>query len=231
MIRNIECITLSIILIGIIIYFTRIQQKSNRIVELNKALEIKNNELRKIKHDYGAQISYLYGLHLMNRVDDLEKALKKIIDNNEATSSAVEITQNGNSILSLALKPAIDKGIHVIIEEKCDLQLISMSEMELYKIISNIIDNAIISMNDEGIIIAKVYQYLGNVVIKIENSIPRLDEKNIKDILKLGLVAKTKNDEKFKLCIVNELVGKYNGKVCIKDTDSTIEFKVILPIK
>ena len=39
-----------------------------------------NNELKKVKHDYGAQISYLYGLHLMGQHERLGSALKDIIN-------------------------------------------------------------------------------------------------------------------------------------------------------
>ena len=127
-----------------------IHQKSEQIYKLNKALEIKNSELSKIKHDYGAQISYLYGLCLMERFDDLKKSLKDIINNNESIPTAVEISENQESLLSLALKPAIDKGIHVIIEEKCDFNLIKMNEMEFYRVISNIVNNAIKAMNGKG---------------------------------------------------------------------------------
>ena len=109
-----------IFFVVILVYFWKVNQKSKQIYKLNEALEIKNSELRKIKHDYGAQISYLYGLCLMERFDDLKKSLKDIINNNESTPTAVEVNKNENSLLSLALKPAIDKGIHVIIEEKCD---------------------------------------------------------------------------------------------------------------
>ena len=57
----------------------------------------------------------------MIRFDDLKISLKNIINTNESTTTAGEINDNDNSLLSLALKPALDKGIHVIIEEKCNL--------------------------------------------------------------------------------------------------------------
>lgn len=230
--KNIIYILFFMFFVAILAYFWKIHQKSEQIYKLNKALEIKNNELRKIKHDYGAQISYLYGLGLMERFDDLKKSLKDIINNNEATPTAVEVTRNGNSMLSLALKPAIETGIHVIIEENCDFELINMSEMEFYRVVSNIINNAIRAMNGEGIIIAKSYEYLGNAIIRIENNGPKIAEDHLKEIFKVGFTTK-ENDEHnhgYGLSIVKDLVESHNGKVYVKSSDMATEFKIVLPI-
>lgn len=217
----------------ILVYFWKVKQKSEQIYKLNEALEIKNNELRKIKHDYGAQISYLYGLCLMVRFDDLKVSLKNIIDNNEAIPTAVKVCKNETSLLSLALKPAIEKGIHVIIDEKCDYSLINMNDMELYRIVSNIVDNAITAMNGQGIIILKSYEYLGSIVIKIENNGPKIEEHYLKDIFKVGFTTKDNTDKShgYGLSIVKELVENCNGRIYIKSTDTATEFKIVLPMK
>ena len=216
----------------ILVYFSKINRKSNEIFELNRALETKNNELSKIKHDYGAQISYLYGLCLMERFDDLKQALKNIINTNESTASAVEINESNNSLLSLALKPALEKGIHVIIKDHGDIGLCVMPEMELYRVLSNIVDNAIKAMNGEGIIIVKVYEEVENIVIKIENNGPKINDKFLDKIFESGFTTK-KNDKKshgFGLSIVKELIEKYNGKISLKSSNISTEFKIILPI-
>jgi two-component system sensor histidine kinase AgrC len=233
LLKNIIYLMFFIFFVGILLYFWNVNQKSKQIYKLNEALEIKNNELRKIKHDYGAQISYLYGLCLMNRYDDLKKALKDIIDNNEATPTAVEVNKNGSSLLSIILKPAVDTGIHVIIEEKCDLASIKMNEMDLYRIISNIVNNAINVMNSEGIIIVKTYAYLDSAVIKIENNGPRIKENNLINIFKAGFTTKDNldNSHGYGLNIVKELVENHNGKINVKSTDTATEFKIVLPIK
>lgn len=77
MLKNMIITILCVFLAFIIKYFANIKKKSDQIFKLNEALEEKNSELRKIKHDYGAQISYLYGLCLMERFDDLKKISKR----------------------------------------------------------------------------------------------------------------------------------------------------------
>ncbi len=232
LLKNIIITILCAFLMFIIKYFGNIRKKSDQIFKLNQALEEKNSELRKIKHDYGAQISYLYGLCLMDRFDDLKKSLKDIINKNESTPTAVQVTENRNSLLALALKPAIDTGIHVIIEENCDFSLISMNEMEFYRVISNIVSNAIKAMNGKGIIIAKSYEYLDNVIIKIQNNGPKIPDHHLKEIFKSGFTTKQNSDQNhgYGLSIVKDLVEKYDGKVFAKSTDTITEFKLVLPI-
>jgi hypothetical protein len=232
LIKNIICMIFFMFFIAIVNYFWRIYQKSEQIYRLNEALETKNGELRKIKHDYGAQISYLYGLCLMKRSEDLKKALKDIINNNESTPTAVEVSIDDKSMLSLALKPAIDKGIHVVVEENCDLQFIKMTKMEFYRVLSNIVSNAIKAMNGEGLIIAKSYEYLGNIVVRIENNGPQIPEKYLNEIFKVGFTTKENNDNNhgYGLSIAKDLVESYNGKIYVKSSETNTEFKIVLPI-
>ena len=231
--KNLTLIIICIFFIVFISYFARIKQKADEIFALNKALDEKNQELRKIKHDYGAQISYLYGLHLMNRFDDLGIALKKIINNNDSISSAVEINNNNNVLLSLAMQPAIDKGIHVIIKDKCSLKKVEMTEMELYRIICNIVNNAVRAMDGKGIITAEIYEQLKNVIIRIENDGPKIPEEDLENIFNAGFTSKdNKNgNHGFGLSIVKELVESYRGNISVKSSDKSTEFKIVLPLK
>jgi len=232
LIKNFIYIVFFLFLLAIFFYFWKIHQKSEQIYKLNQALEVKNSELSKIKHDYGAQISYLYGLCLMDRFDDLKKSLKDIINNNEAIQTAVGIIENQESLLAIALKPAVDKGIHVIIEEKCDFGSIKMNEMEFYRVVSNIVNNAIKAMNGKGIIIAKSYQYLGNAVIRIENNGPKIEEQHLNNIFKVGFTTKENSDNNhgYGLSIVKDLVERNSGKIYVKSTETATEFKIVLPI-
>ncbi|MBQ3420371.1 MAG: histidine kinase, partial [Romboutsia sp.] len=108
-----KAMIINIFLFSIAIIYTtiKVDNKLDSMGELNNALEIKNNELRKIKHDYGAQISYLYGLYLLNRWDDFGKSLENIREKNKQVSNVVSIKNNENSIIYQALKPALDYGV------------------------------------------------------------------------------------------------------------------------
>lgn len=233
LLKNVVILILCMYLVTMIVYFARIKQRADEIFELNTVLDEKNKELRKIKHDYGAQISYLYGLHLMKRFDDLGDALKNIINNNDSITSAVEINKNNNVLLSLAMQPAIDQGIHVIIKDKCSLKKVDMTEMELYRIICNIVNNAVRAMDGQGIITAEIYEQIKNVVIKIENDGPKIPEEDLENIFNAGFTSKdNKNgNHGFGLSIVKELVESYRGNISVRSSDKSTEFKIVLPSK
>lgn len=232
LIKNSLEILFGICLVSLVLHFNNIYNKTQKILVLNKALESKNNELRKIKHDYGAQISYLYGLALMDRYDDIKKSLKNIINVNQNTADAVEIKMSkekkDKSILEMALKTATDKGIHVILEEEYDIKSIRIDEMELYRIVSNIINNAIKAMNGQGIIIVKAYELMNKVIIELQNNGPKIPDENIESIFQAGFTTKENNDMShgYGLSIVKELVEKNNGKITVKSTEKKTSFKI-----
>lgn len=157
----------------------------------------------------------------MERFFDLKKVLKDIINNNELILIVVEISDNKNLLLFFVLKLVIDKGIYVIVEEKCDFKLVIMEEIEFYRIIFNIVNNVIRVMNGKGIIIVKIYEYLGNIIIKIENNGFKIEEKYLDDIFKFGFIIKDNNDKSygFGLYIVKNLVESYKGKIFVKSID------------
>ena len=101
-------IFLGFFMIGITIYFSNIEKKSNQVLITNSFLEKKNEELKKIKHDYGSQISYLYGLHLMKKYDKLGDALKNIIINDEINFDDVNISEiDYQRVISNILRNAV----------------------------------------------------------------------------------------------------------------------------
>ena len=227
--KSITILIICILFTTFVSYFAKVKQRSDEVLKLNKALEEKNKELRKIKHDYGAQISYLYGLHLMKRFDELGTALKNIINNNNSVDSAVKINESNNVLLSLATQNALDEGIHVIINDKCSLKKIDMDEMELYRIIKNIVNNAVKAMNGDGIIKLDTFEYMNNIVIRISNNGPKIPEENLTRIFEAGFTTKDNSDggHGFGLSIVKELVESHNGKIFVKSTDVETEFKIV----
>lgn len=230
----IEVILVSLIII-LLLYFNRISNRAKNMLVLNKALEVKNNELRKIKHDYGAQISYLYGICLLERYDDLKGELKNIINNNESTLSAVEVrvdSKKKDSMLSLALKPAVEKGINVLIDERCDLSLINIKQVDLFRILSNIVNNAIRAMNGKGTIEVQAYEHFENIVIKINNNGPMIPDEHIKNIFRPGFTTKRDKEEDhgFGLSIVKELIEQSGGSISVTSVKEYTEFKMTFGI-
>ncbi|GAB6168417.1 hypothetical protein JCM1393_08770 [Clostridium carnis] len=229
--KNFILVTYLVLLIFVTIYFANVKSKSKEISKLNEALDFKVQELKKVKHDYGAQISYLYGLHLMGKHDRLGELLKDIINGNNSIKDAVQVCNNQGSIISIVMKDAIDKGINVIIDEQFDISNLNISELELQSIISNIVSNSIRALDGKGLITARTYIRFDNILIVIQNNGPKIPDNIIEKIFEPGFSTKKSSDHGFGLSIVKELVEKYNGKISVKSNEELTEFKISLPFK
>lgn len=230
--KEIIFVLLAIFMIAITIYFANIEKKSKEILQLNNALEEKVNELKKVKHDYGAQISYLYGMHLMGKYDRLGKLLKDIINGHNNITSEVKIISN-DSIISMIVNSIDHRGINIIVDEQADLNEIYMSEMELQRVVSNILRNSITAMNGRGVITIKTYYGFNKFIIDIKNNGPKIEENIINKIFEAGFSTKENKDKDngFGLAIVKELIENYNGNICVSSSEDATSFIIKLPSK
>ncbi len=224
-VKNIKMILTFFIYIAMIIlinYLVKVINKSYILDQLNKEMEIKNDELRKIKHDYGAQISYLYGLFLLQRWENLKEAIDKIVDMNESVSSGVIVDNLKNSIIREAFEPILNKGIHVAIEENTYLNNINVDKEELLGIISDVGKALANLINEKGIILATTYISIDNIIIKVEGS-GIVEEGALRDY---SLIDGLRD----KLVNINKSVIKNGGKMLFKYNHISTQIKISFPV-
>lgn len=232
--KQIILILLFTFLIFITIYFWNIDKKSKEIDALNLALKDNIDLLKKVKHDYGAQISYLYGLHLMKKYDRLGELLKNIIDGYNSVPTEIVVSDK-ESLLTDIVNSVDLKGINVFIDENADFSETSISELDLQRIISNIVKNSVTALGDKGLGLISITTFysLNQLVIKIKNNGPKIEAEIIDKIFETGFTTK-KNQNKnngFGLPIVKELVESYNGRILVNSDDISTEFTINIPIK
>ena len=229
--KEVIFIFLGIFIIFLTIYFANIDRKSNEILKLNIELEKKINELKKIKHDYGSQISYLYGLYLMKNHEKLGQLLKGIIEGHDI-SSQVTVLSLEDSLISQVINSTNLRDVDVLIDEKANLDYTNINELDLQRIISNIVRNSVEVLKGSGLLMIKTYYTLNYVVINIQNNGPRIDESIIEKIFQQGFSTKqNKNgDNGFGLYIVKELLEKYNGNISVTSTNENTNFIIKLPM-
>lgn len=230
--KEIIFIILAIFIVFITLYFERINKKANEINLLNKELEKKINELKKIKHDYGSQISYLYGAYLMNDYEKLCKLLKDIINGHDI-SLEIKVLTSKDSIISRVINTTNLKEVNLLIDEKANLNEADINEMDLQKIISNIVRNSVDVLNGNGLLMIKTYYSYNSIVLLIQNNGPKINSKIIDKIFEQGFSTKKDNvgDNGFGLYIVKELVNKYKGSVIVDSNDDKTSFEIKLPLK
>ena len=168
----------------------------------------------------------------MGKYDRLGESLKAIINGHNNIISEVEISDN-NSMITMIINGINHKGINIMVDEQALLEDANMSEMEIQRVISNILKNSITAMNEKGLITIRTYYNINSVVIKIQNNGPKIEKKIINKIFDVGFT--TKNDKNkdhgFGLAIVKELVEKQGGKVTVSSNDSITEFTINIPLK
>lgn len=230
---NIIFFLLSLFLIFITIYFANSEKKAKEIHSLNIALEEKVLELKKVKHDYGSQISYLYALHLMKRHDRLGELLKDIIDGHNNISNQIQVSNTNDSIISTIVNSISTKDINIIIDEQAKIEEFPFDEIELQRIISNILTNSVTAMNGRGMIIIRSLYEINKIIMKIENNGPKIDKNIITKIFESGFSTKIDNEGNhgYGLTIVKEIIEKKLGKIEVYSDEDRTEFKIIMPIR
>lgn len=226
---NVLILMIVIFIIGISVYMNKMDKKYEEINRLNDLLIDKNNELKKIKHDYGSQISYINGLYVMKQYDRLGGMLKNIINGNAKVSPCIKYITNRDSIISSIVESLDLKDIHVVVDEEFDSSLIDINEYELHKIVSNILSNAITALEGHGLIIIKTYKIFNSVYISIKNNGPKIDPDILESIFETGFTTKSNEDEShgYGLHIVKEIVENNNGKINVSSNEEYTDFKVI----
>lgn len=231
--KNLIIISCIVFLISLFMYVVSINKKINEIEKLNIALSNKNNELKKIKHDYGSQISYINGLYIMEQYERLGDLLKHIINGNNEVSGNIKIISNENSIITCIVNSFDFKDINIIVEEESDIQNLNISEYDLQKILSNIISNSITALGNNGLIIIKTYKIFNNIYISIKNNGPKIEDVIIDKIFDEGFTTKANKNKKengFGLAIVKELVEKNKGKIYVDSNVDYTEFKILFSV-
>ncbi|MGJ0701424.1 sensor histidine kinase, partial [Clostridium perfringens] len=221
---------LFVFIIFIIIYFSNIEKKSKEIELLNSNLEQNISSLRKLKHDYGSQISYLYGLHLMGNYEKLGELLKNIIDGNDNIINNI-VMSHDTSIISMIVNTINLKDITVLIDENADLLETNVNELDFQRIVSNILRNSVEALDGSGSIKISTYYSFNYFVLKIRNNGPKIPDKILNKIFDTGFTTKENKESSngFGLAIVKELVESYNGKIQVSSTDEFTEFTIYLP--
>lgn len=230
LLRNLVSMTLTLFLGIIILYFINIDIKSHKILELNKNLYEKNTELTTIQGGYAKEITYMHDLYCMKRIDKIGEKLKDIINKNNVEAD-FKLNEN-NTLINNIVKKIKYEDINIIIEDEGSINNAKITEIELYRIISNIVNNAVKAMGKTGILIIKTYDIKDYVVIIIENNGPKIEEENICKIFEPGFTTKnnTENNHGYGLSIVKELIEKCGGNINLTSNDISTKFEIRLPL-
>lgn len=216
-----------------VIYFIKLARGIKQIYKLNENLVSKNNELKYIKNSHELQMLYLYELCNMEKYEDVAGLLKNIINKSENDTNISGKSIQDFSLLLFATRHVTSEEVNIIVEDTANFKLVAISELELYRVIVNIVNNAIKAMKNKGTLIIKSYEDLNNIIIKIENDGEEIPEEVIDKIFDSGFTTKKNNSRNhgYGLSIVKELLENYNGKISVESSSIRTKFTIFLPIK
>lgn len=221
------------VFISAIVFFAKINSKSKEVEILNRQLNEKIIELKKLKHDYGSEISTLYGLYQLNKYDKIGEILKEIVDRYQRMSTPINVEHMVNPIVSSVLYRASNAGVNVITIDDADYDGLRLSDNDLLKVLSNIVNNAVDALKniEHPTIKFKSYNNYQGVVISIINNGPKIPD-NIKDkMFQSGFTTKSKLDGErgFGLSIVKDIINKCGGKISVYSDEEFTHFKLEVP--
>jgi two-component system, LytTR family, sensor histidine kinase AgrC len=216
-----------------IIYFAKINDKNKEVEMLNIALSDKITELKKIKHDYGSEISSLYGLYQLGKIDRIGELLKGIVESYQGLNHAVNINVNATPLVASVLQSAASKGINVVTFDSGDYENLSITDNELLKVLSNIVKNSVDILKDvdNPIIKFKSYNSYNGIIFTIVNNGPEIPKEIRNRIFESGFSTKGNRDgdRGYGLSIVSDIINKCNGKISVDSDKYWTEFKIEVP--
>lgn len=217
-----------------IIYFFKINYSSKRVEILNKNLNNKILELRRIKNDYLDQMNNIYSFYKHNKYDELGEVIKYAIDKNQTGATAdVSGTDKQNPIITAVLNQAIFKGVNVIVIDQADYEKLNINENEFLKLLSNIVNNAIDAMAEipNPIIKFRSYNNINGITIIIGNNGPKVADDIIDKIFNTGFSTKenTSYDHGFGLSIVKDIINRSGGNIFVESDNQWTNFKMNFP--
>lgn len=226
-----------LIIIGLLFLMNNQYREVNSSLEKTKEIRDRNQELNFIKEHHIETMAFLKQQYNDDDMVGVECALKSIIKD-EGNSGVLFGESKNETFLNMSVSKAEAQGINVKIEASCDPLEADMNSMDLYRIITNIINNAIRALesrkeNEEKRIYIKTYKEKNNIVILLGNNGPKIEDEVKKNIFKKGFTTKENKDEShgYGLNIVKELIEEKKGRISVESTNLTTEFKIILPSK
>lgn len=228
--------SLSVVAFAIVaIYFARISNDNKEVEMLNAALNDKINELKKVKHDYGSEISSLYGLYQLGRVGEIGELLKSIVEKNQSLNTSIEVNIKASPIVTSIFGGAAEKGVNVICFDTCDYDRLDITLNDILKLLSNIVNNSVeaIATIENPIIKFKSYNSYSGAVITITNNGPEIPKEIIKKIFTTGFSTKDniENDHGYGLGIVKDIIKKTGGTISVESNKDATQFNIEIPFK
>ncbi|WP_236707858.1 ATP-binding protein [Brevibacillus choshinensis] len=194
------------------------------------------SSIRSIRHDFVNHMQVLYGLIECGYFDKARDYVQSLMKETKVLDITVRISHPALMVL-FHTKWEQAKSRHIVMQfAECPDSFEQIPSIDLVKILSNLIDNAIDAtagtIGDKWIRIGCRQEGKG-YVFEVENTGPDITPEQQAKLFEFGFSTKTVSKGTARgagLCIVQEVVKKHKGTIQVRSTAGITTFTVHLPI-
>ncbi len=227
-----------------IIFIKELYELAKSKMQLNnKSIKLEENrvlvkKLRSKKHDFSNHLQTIYGmlqLHKYRKAEEYVKSLSKDIHNMDN----MKLAKDGSifdSILNYKIAIAKGRGLDLSYDFEAGFADINLNLKNLFKILTNLVDNAIEAAEshdgEEAEIIVKGINKTDRYILSVYNQGSYISDEKKRLIFTAGFSSKENKgeDRGFGLHIIKSLIEEVNGEIeVISEKDYGTEFICHLP--
>ena len=168
-----------------------------------------------------------FTITLMNNILNLTR----INEENLTVNKKYEVVDDlvSESLRTFELNPKYD-NIHVELPD--DILTVPVDGILIIQVITNIINNALKFINDDGNILIQVFSTSMHVVFRISNDGPRIKEADLEHIFELYYsTEKTEDSYGLGLAICKLIIDAHKGNISVYNNKERVFFEFSLPLE
>lgn len=211
----------------------RTESQYQLLKETITQVENLNKTLRAQRHDFLNHLQVVFGLIEMGEYLEANQYIEKVYNDIQKVSRALKTSNPAvNALLQVKTMDAEKRGMKVEILVSSQLDGLSLPSWEMCKVLGNLIDNAIDSLEEntgEKILTIKITEDLKSFGLMIGDNGPGISEHLREKIFEPGFSTKGNRGEGMGLAIVKETLAHYGGCVKVSSTRNQTFFEVTIP--
>lgn len=226
-ILGIAAVLLLVCVLMLLGLFTRMKTDYEALLTSYHELENLNTELRSQRHDQLNHLQVVYGMTELGEYDEISEYLRPLYMELQKTGKALKTSKPAINALIMAKQQAAEsEKIDFFVEVKSTLDDLKISDWELCKVLSNLIDNAVTALRDkqeDRCLRIDITEDREAYIFEISNNGPEIPKEAIDRIFRQGYSTKKEEGHGMGLAIVKKTLAAAGGEItCHSDPSETV---------
>ncbi len=223
-------VILMICLVRMLLLYEKMRRQYENLGISYQQMQSLNETLRSQRHDYLNHMQVVYGMLELQEYEELRRYLEPIYTNMMKTGKAIRTSIPAvNALLMAKLGETEKEGIDFYIEVKSDLKKLRIEPWELCKVLSNLIDNAIMALLDkegERKLVLDISESRDEYVFAVSNNGAPIPKEKQTAIFLPGVTTKQGEGHGMGLFIVSNVLKANQGSIRLQSDEEETTFIV-----